>query len=190
MLTGFDHSELLAENYAVGSMQPPASILQELTHLALSQDELPFLAADMFELLLKKSGQPDAVKYLGGIQYLVAEGTPAGARLLAAFLNVSTPGERLIPVIQPLNSSRRYYASMRTNDTQLGPIQADWCQRMAKYKPQIQSDFVSLGLHRTAWLMEILAMLTRGPSCARSWAICSDERVLKLFGRPTANPRC
>ncbi|MFT5234017.1 MAG: hypothetical protein ACI9UK_000057 [Candidatus Krumholzibacteriia bacterium] len=146
MLTGFDHSELLAENYAVGSMQPPAAILHELTHLAMSQDELPFLAAEMFELLLKKSGQPAAIKYLGGIQYLISEGTPAGARLLAAFLNVSTPGERLVPVIQPLNSSRRYYALMRASDNPLRPIQADWCQRMAKHKPQIQADFTNLGL--------------------------------------------
>jgi len=146
LLTGFDHSELLAENLAVGSMQPPAAILHELTHMALSQDELPFLATEMFELLSKKSGQPDAVKYLGGIQYLVSEGTPAGARLLAAYLNVASPGERLVPVIGPLNSSRRYYARMMNEKAVLGPIQVDWCQRMAKQKPQVQRSFVRLGL--------------------------------------------
>ncbi len=146
MLTGLDHSELLTENLAVGSMQPPADILHELTHLALSQDELPFLAAEMFELLSKKLGQPDAVKYLGGIQYLISQGTPAGARLLAAFLNVSTPGERLVPVIRPLNSSRRYCAGMMAKDAALGPVQIDWCRRMAKLIPQAKAKFQLLGL--------------------------------------------
>jgi len=92
LLTGLDHSELLAENLSVADSRPSDAVLQEITHLAMTLDELPFLAAEMFETLRKISGQPIAVEYLGAIQFLAAGGNPAGARLPAAVLHVSTPG--------------------------------------------------------------------------------------------------
>ncbi len=134
MLTGLDHSELLAENLDTADACPPESVLQELTHLAMVNDELPFLAAELFERLRKMSGQIAAGEYLGGIQHLASTGSPAGARLLAAFLNVSTPGERLLPVVKGLNSSRRYLgrlAKLADAEGGLRPFQIDWLKRQS-----------------------------------------------------------
>lgn len=132
MLTGMDQSELLVENLSAANLHPSESVLHELTHLAMTQDELPFLAAGMFEMLRKVTGQPAALEYLGGIQDLAMRGNPAGARLLAAFLNVSTPGDRLLPVIRPLDSCRRFHAQLAANTGGMGPFQADWCDRLMR----------------------------------------------------------
>ncbi len=132
MLTGLDQSELLAENLSTAELQPTPEIVQELTHLALTQDELPFLAAELFEALRKVSGQPVAAQYLGAIQNLASGGGPAGARLLAAFLSVATPGERLLPVVRELNSSRRCHANFMSGSTGGGPLQTDWLKRLVR----------------------------------------------------------
>ena len=132
MLTGLDHSELLAENLPTVDLEPASSVVQELTHLAMTQDELPFLAAEMFELLRKISGQPVVADYIGAIQKLAGGGGPAGARLLAAFLNVATPGERLVPVVRSLASSRRYHGRLMVVETGLGPLQNDWLKRLVR----------------------------------------------------------
>ncbi len=132
MLTGLDHSELLAENLSTAAAKPSDGVLHELVHLALNQDELPFLAAEIFESLRKISGQPAAAEYLGGIQHLAATGTAAGARLLAAFLNVAPPGERLVPLVEALNSSRRYAAQLTHGQVEPGRLQTDWQRRLVR----------------------------------------------------------
>ncbi len=132
MLTGLDHSELLAENLATGDACPADFVLQDLTHLAMTNNELSFLTAELFERLRKMSGQDIALDYLGGIQFLASTGNPAGARLLAAFLNVSTPGDRLLPVVKGLHSSRRYRARLADSDADLGPVQSDWLKRQTR----------------------------------------------------------
>ncbi len=132
MLTGFDHSELLAENLTTAELSPSAELLQELTHLAMTLNELPFLANELFERLRKISGQQAAIEYLAAIQFLASSGTPAGARLLAAFVDVSTPGERLVPIVRALDSSRRYQAGLAVSDALLGPLQSDWLKRLVR----------------------------------------------------------
>jgi len=132
LLTGLDHSEILTENLSVAATRPDDMILYELTHLALTQDELTFLAAELFDLLRKISGQPMAVEYLGGIQYLAATGTVAGVRLLAAFLNVAAPGDRLVPLVCELDSSRRYAAQLLHGGFKPSPLQTDWQRRLLR----------------------------------------------------------
>jgi len=150
LLTGMDQSELLVENLSAADLRPSESILQELTHLAMTQDELPFLASEMFEMLRKISGQPVALDYLGGIQYLAMLGNPAGARLLAAFLNVSTPGDRLVPAIRPLDSCRRFQARLAGSEWGMGSLQADWCDRLLRSEIAAKKMSAGLGLTLTA----------------------------------------
>jgi len=132
LLTGLDHSELLAENLSTTDLRPPADTLQELTHLAMTREELSFLAAELFEILRKITGQQAAVDFLSAIQVLAVSGNPAGARLLAAFLDVSTPGERLVPSVRPLSSCRRFQAGLAGSEGGLGPLQSDWLKRLAQ----------------------------------------------------------
>lgn len=132
MLSGLDHSELLAENISTAKAKPGDEVLYDLTHLALSQDELSFLAAELFEVLHKITGQPQAVEYLGGIQHLASTGTVAGARLLSAFLNVAAPGDHLVPLVRYLDSSRRFAAQLQQGTAQIGPTQSDWRRRLVR----------------------------------------------------------
>lgn len=162
LLTGLDHSELLAENLSTADLQPSPGVIQELTHLALTQDELPFLAAEMFELLRKVSGQPVAIDYLAAIQKLAGSGGPAGARLLAAFLNVSTPGDRLLPRVRPLDSCRRSHARFMAGDVGGGPLQTDWLKRLVRVEASARIWHAAEGL-------PVLATTTANPRNEHPW---------------------
>ncbi len=164
MLTGLEHSELLAENLSTTAACPPDAVLQELSHLAMAHDTLPYLTAELFERLRKISGQSLASEYLGGMQHLAAQGNPAGARLLAAFLNVSTPGERLLPVVRPLNSSRRYMARLSDPDVGLGPFQTDWLKRQAR----AETAAAHLG---QVWGLKMPPAGTKGPDHQHPWPL-------------------
>ncbi len=164
MLTGLEHSELLTENLSTTAACPPDAVLQELSHLAMTHDTLPYLTAELFERLRKISGQSLASEYFGGVQYLAAQGNPAGARLLAAFLNVSTPGERLLPVVQPLNSSRRYMARLSDPDVGLGPFQTDWLKRQAR----AETAAAHLG---QVWGLKMPPAGTKGPEHQHPWPL-------------------
>jgi hypothetical protein len=90
------------------------------------------LAAEMFEALRKISGQTAAADYLAAIQLLAGRGCPAGARWLAAFLTVATPGDRLLPAVRPLDSCRRYHADLVAQGGGQGPLQANWLDRLVR----------------------------------------------------------
>jgi len=167
LLTGLDHSELLAENLFAKTFEPDPAVVLELTHLAMTHEELPFLAAEMFELLRKTSGQPSAVVYLGTIQYLASTGTPAGARLLAAFLNVSIPGERLVPAVQALDSSRRYWSTITGNPQGQGPFQSDWLNRFQRISIEAQQLGQKLGL-------PVVAPTVNDPRRQQPWLMLRD----------------
>lgn len=86
----------------------PESLLGELRDLALGHDQLSYRSRILFEQLRKMLGQDRLIHCLLGIQSLALQGEPAGARLLAAFLDANTPGSQLVPRIQDFSSSRRY----------------------------------------------------------------------------------
>lgn len=164
MLTGLDHAELLAENLPTADLQPAPAVVQELTHLALTVDELPILTAELFETLRKISGQTVAPDFLGAIQMLAAHGSPAGARLLAAFLNVATPGDRLLPKVRPLDSCRRYQADLARSGGGQGPMQADWLDRLVRCNIAAQKVAQSLEL-------KIAEPVGRGPRLQQPWPL-------------------
>lgn len=110
--------------------EPEASILEGLQALAFADAEVAARAESLFMFLRKISSQPVAKDYLAGIQYLAVQGDPAGAKLLAAFVDVSTPGDRLVPRVQRFSSSRRLNFRIRGNGNDPGNIHHDWLQRL------------------------------------------------------------
>jgi len=85
----------------------PDSILQELQRIALATDSLPDRSRTLFLALRDMTKHPLLVVWLQGLQILAQRNEPAGARLLAAFLDANSPGSRLLPRVQDFTSSRR-----------------------------------------------------------------------------------
>jgi len=112
------------------TQEPDPSILEGLQALAFADAEVASRAESLFMFLRKIMGQKIAKEYLTGIQYLAARGDPAGARLLAAFVDVSTPGDRLMPRVERFTSSRRLNFRIRTDGDDPGNIHQDWLQRL------------------------------------------------------------
>jgi hypothetical protein len=80
------------------NQEPDPSILEGLQALAFADAEVATRAESLFMFLRKRTPQKTAKEYLTGIQYLAVQGDPAGARLLAAFVDVSTPATVSCPV--------------------------------------------------------------------------------------------
>ena len=110
--------------------EPDASIMEALEALAFADAEVSSRAENLFMFLRKISYQENAKEYLMGIQSLAVRGTPAGARLLAAFVDVSTPGDRLLPRVQRFGSSRRLMIRIRNDKEDPGTIHQDWLARL------------------------------------------------------------
>ncbi len=110
--------------------EPDASVIEALEALAFADAEVSSRAESLFMFLRKISSQGNAKEYLMGVQYLAVMGDPAGARLLAAFLDVSTPGDRLLPRVQHFNSSRRLRIRIRNDNEDPGNIHQDWLERL------------------------------------------------------------
>jgi hypothetical protein len=110
--------------------EPEASVLAGLRALAYADAEVSARAESLFMFLRKISGQKLAAEYLMGIQYLAVQGDPAGARLLAAFVDVSTPGDRLLPRVRRFTSSRRLYIRIQQAKGDPGQMHQDWLARL------------------------------------------------------------
>jgi hypothetical protein len=106
------------------------AILEALQYLAFADAEVGARAESLFMFLRKIAGQPAACAYLMGIQYLASQGDPAGARLLAAFVDVSTPGDRLVPRVNRFSSSRRLKFRIQDAGADPGKIHQDWLKRL------------------------------------------------------------
>ena len=109
--------------------EPDASVLEGLQALAYADADVAARAESLFMFLRKISSQAAAKEYLGGIQHLAVKGDPSGARLLAAFVDVSTPGDRLMPRVQRFTSSRRLNFRICAAGDDPGNIHRDWLQR-------------------------------------------------------------
>lgn len=110
--------------------EPDAFILEALQSLAFADADVASRAESLFMFLRKISTQNNAKEYLMGIQYLAVKGDPAGARLLAAFVDVSTPGDRLMPRVQRFSSSRRLNFRILQDSCDPGNIHHDWLLRL------------------------------------------------------------
>ena len=124
------------DDAAASPSVPEDKILQELEDLALAEDDVTARAASLFNFLRKISDKDRAVSYLTGIQLLIRRGEPAGARLLASFLDVSTPGDRLLPLVQRFTSSRRMRFQILSGADDPGAMHQSWLNRLEQLGPK------------------------------------------------------
>jgi len=108
----------------------PDSLRDELRELALRQDQLSTRSRQLFEQLRKMLGQDRLISCLLGIQEMAACGDPAGARLLAAYLDANTPGSQLLPKVQRFTSTSRL---LDADEESVGKVfLEDWKKRLVK----------------------------------------------------------
>jgi hypothetical protein len=115
---------------------PEDHIIQELEVLAMGDNDVSARAESLFNFLRKISDKERALAYLTGIQMLIRRGEPAGARLLAAFLDVSTPGDRLLPLVQRFTSSRRLRFHILSGAADPGAMHQNWLNRLEQLGPK------------------------------------------------------
>ncbi len=132
MLTGSDHIvDLWSEGNAPAiGPAPDERLLQQLREVAENGRDPAELSAVLYETLRKQAGRPEGREILAGIQYLASAGEGAGARLLAAMLEVAAPARRLLPRVRNMSSSRRLWLGRLKDDSSPGPVIADWTRRL------------------------------------------------------------
>jgi hypothetical protein len=108
---------------------PSPEVLVDLVDMAFSERACNLLSARFHTMLAGHLGKPGAEQVLLGVQELVSRGEAAGARFLAAFLDVTTPGARLIPLIQGFTSSRRVKLQLTADSRPANPMQTEWLRR-------------------------------------------------------------
>jgi len=86
---------------------PGSRVTEELVQLAEMDQSISDLSRALFLTLRKQIGSPDLLNTLLGVQYLGFQGEAPGARLIAAYLDVTSAGARLIPYVRNFNNSRR-----------------------------------------------------------------------------------
>ena len=150
------------------TQRPPDGVLDELSQLASAHDAVAIRAASLFQQLRKMLGQSRLTTCLLGLQYLAARNDPDGARLLAAFLDVSTTGARLIPRVRDFSSSRRLQLSrICTNDP--NPFCNDWLRRLADLTDRAEAHLIEREVS--------LPPTSSNPGCEKPWPVL--RRTLK-----------
>lgn len=124
---------------------PDPEVLADLVELAFGEPACNLLSARFHALLAGHLGKPGAAKVLLGVQELIHRGEAAGARFLAAFLEVSTPGARLVPRVQRFSSCRRLKTNLETDDRPNNPFQGEWLRRADEVSREASSLLAALG---------------------------------------------
>jgi hypothetical protein len=113
---------LLQETPSAIDWRETATLRAELEQLALGTDSLPDRCERLYGYLRKRIGDPEAHELLRGVGALARAGQPAGARLLAALLDVHAPGAEMVTRIHEFDSARRL--SHRLDHDDPGPAAA------------------------------------------------------------------
>jgi hypothetical protein len=126
-----------SETAPSGVAPPSPELLCELRELAQAYASLPERSRRLYQVLRKMLGQPQMAELLHGIRHLAQAGEPAGARLLAAYLDAITPGARLIPSIHAFTSSRRLHVRLAHRRSVSTSLQ-EWDQRLLRLQAACQ----------------------------------------------------
>ncbi len=125
--------------------RPDPQVVKEWCVLAESSADTPDLSRKLF-LRLRKCGDGDSLtEHLLAIQHLAFEGAPAGASLLAAYLDVTTAGARLLPYVQAFSSSRRLRLLLLSHADNLDQTAQSWLQRARSVQTRCSSFLVEQG---------------------------------------------
>lgn len=124
---------LLPSRVAEGFLpKPPSRVLVDLVAIAENQQTISDLSRMLFLGLRKQIGTPDLLASLMGIQYLGFKGDVAGVRLLAAYLDMTTAGARLIPHVRNFNNTRRQQLFLDGLIGELDNSAKDWQNRASR----------------------------------------------------------
>lgn len=108
-------------------------VLAELRQFGRGPMDPSSLAGELYDLLRKHSGEPLVPSVLLGIQSLAMRGDPAGARLLAALLDVVTPASRLLPLVSRMSSTRRLWINGSRSPGPSGLVLKEWRDRHGRF---------------------------------------------------------
>ncbi len=107
-------------------LSPDRSALSAMTALADSDEPISELSRKLFLYLRKQIGTKSLKESLLAIQYLAHGGSVSGARLLAAYLDVTTAGARLIPHLRHFSSTRRQMLNLVAHQGKIDSIGSQW----------------------------------------------------------------
>lgn len=138
-LSQFEQKGLLLFNQESGELPPTPGneILSELENLASEAPEKTDCSRYIFLRLRKAMGTPRFVGLLQGIQYLARAKQPAGALLLAAFMDTTTVEARLIPQLAFFSSSRRIHLILKHAQREANLFSKDWLKRKEDLVDQV-----------------------------------------------------
>ncbi len=121
---------LLPSRVVEGSLpKAPSRVLDELGAMVDADLSISDLSRALFLRLRKQIGSPDLMSTLLGIQHLAFKGDVAGARLLGAYLDVTTAGARLIPFVRNFSNTRRQFLFLENLEGELDASARDWQNR-------------------------------------------------------------
>jgi len=109
--------------------RPDPQVVKEWSVLARTGAGVPDLSRKLF-LRLRKFGDEEALtENLLGLQQLAFDGGAEGAALLAAYLDVTTAGARLLPFVQRFTNTRRLNLLLQAGNETLGQTAQSWLPR-------------------------------------------------------------
>lgn len=132
-------SGLLQMDTAAGKAGPATepAVLDELTRLALGTPDRAERSRRLFLKLRKSLGSPRFDQLVFGIVSLARQSHPAGARLLASFLDTTTREARVVPPLGRLSSSRRLFLILESDKRKANAFSRDWLARLATYTDRV-----------------------------------------------------
>lgn len=107
------------------------AILAGLASLATRTERTGERCGLLFEQLRKAQGSPRLPGLLAGLEVHLRRGGPVAARLLAAYLDMATQAERILPHLRSFSSSRRLLLRLAEDRRPPNPFARDWMQRLA-----------------------------------------------------------
>jgi len=111
---------------------PGSRVVDELVQLAEMEQPISDLSRSLFLALRKQIGTAELTNTLLAVQYLGFKGEMSGARLIAAYLDVTTAGARLIPYVRNFTSSKRQKLNLSNISGTLDSSARDWQNRATR----------------------------------------------------------
>ncbi len=122
------HNRILPSLVTPGTCPtPPGRVLADLVNLSDLDEPVSELSRKLFLRLRNCIGSSELKSNLLAIQYLACKGDVAGVRLLAAYLDVTTAGARLIPHLRRFTHTRRQLLVLNKLDGDLDDADREWC---------------------------------------------------------------
>lgn len=130
----------------VGSPLRDPEVALALTELALRDQPCALRSITLFTWLRRFIGRPGLADCLCDLQTLMSRPDPIGARLLAAWLEVVSPGHRLMPLVMGFASSRRLTIHLTARPPAKGSHLEAWQTRLRELSDSCASFLREVGV--------------------------------------------